>query len=75
MGSPEHTPEGSSATLGPGSPPPRPTWLKVFGIVLALIVVIVIVKALAGGGGHGPGRHMPGGGNPQGHTPPMQHDS
>ena len=67
--------EGPEATpgQGSGSPPPRPVWVKVFGIVLALIVVAVIVMALTGGD-HSPGRHLPDGGEPGGHTP-MQHDS
>lgn len=73
MGSPEHGTEESSGGPGPEPPPPRPTWLKIFVVVLALVIVIVIVKALADGG-HGPGRHMPGG-NAGGHTPPVQHDS
>jgi hypothetical protein len=74
MGSSEHGPDETSPAPGPGSSPPRPTWVKVMGIVLALVVVAIVVTALAGGGEHGPGRHQPGGA-PAGHTPPMQHDS
>lgn len=64
----------SGANNGPAtSPPARPIWVKVFGIILALIVVVVVVKALAGEE-HGPGRHLPGG-DSESHTPPVQHDS
>ena len=58
-----------------GTPPPRPGWVKILGIVLAVIVVAIVVMALAGGGGHGPARHLPRDGDPAGHTPPVQHDS
>lgn len=68
-------PEVSADRVERSTPPRRPTWVKVFGIVLALVVVAVVVMALAGGGEHGPGRHLPGGGDPAGHTPPVQHDS
>lgn len=63
-------------------PHTTPRWVKVSGIiaiVLALLVAIVLV--IGGGlGGHGPERHLPGGGgsvpipagvtNPYGHVPP-----
>ena len=58
-----------------GSPPPRPGWIKVLAIVVAVVVVVVLVKSFSGGMEHGPGRHLPGGGDPAGHTPPVQHDS
>lgn len=40
-------------------PPATPRWVKVTGVVLALIVVAVVVKLAFGGGvgGHGPDRH------------------
>ena len=54
-------------------PPPRPMWVKVLGVVVALIVVAAVVLALMSGGQHGPGRHIPGGGEP--HTAPGPHES
>lgn len=55
-------------------PLPRPRWLKVSLIVAAGVVLLLVVVALASGGQHGPGQHLPGG-NPVGHTPPAQHNS
>jgi hypothetical protein len=54
------------------SPPSTPRWVKLFGIIAALVVVAIVILALACGE-HGPGRHLPGGNNPAGHTPPVQH--
>jgi hypothetical protein len=35
-----------------------PRWVKVFGIVAALLILLFLVSLLAGfPGGHGPGRH------------------
>jgi hypothetical protein len=55
-----------------------PRWVKIFGIVAAVIAVLFAVSLLVGGGGHGPGRHIPGGDEPAGddggstdHTPPV----
>lgn len=70
----EQGPDETKAAPAPRSSPARPAWVKIFGIVLALIVVAYVVIELAGGE-HGPGRHLPGGGTPVGHTPPVQHDS
>lgn len=44
---------------GGGSTPGTPRWVKVFGIVAAVLVVLVVLM-LTGvlGKGHGPGRHM-----------------
>ena len=53
------------------TPPPRPTWVKASLIVAVVLIGVVIVMALSGGG-HGPGRHLPGGDN-GGHTPPVEH--
>lgn len=54
-------------------PPGAPRWVKTAGIVAAVVIVLgVIVMALAGGD-HGPGRHVPGGDNGGGHTPPVEH--
>jgi hypothetical protein len=52
-------------------PPSTPRWVKVSGIIAAVVVVAIVVLALAGGE-HGPGRHIPGGDN-GGHTPPLEH--
>jgi hypothetical protein len=57
---------------GRGSPPGIPLWVKVFGIVALVLVLLVIIMMFAGGGSHGPGRHMPSGGA-GGHTPPIAH--
>lgn len=35
-----------------------PRWVKVFGIVAAVLAVLVIAMVLLGGGNHGPGRHL-----------------
>ena len=58
---------------------PAPRWVKILGIIavaLILLVAIALATGLGGPGGHGPGRHMPGGdqqmepGNGGGHVPP-----
>lgn len=54
------------------TPPRRPRWVNIFGIIIVVVVVLVVVMALIGGGEHGPGRHLPGG-DTQSHTPPVQH--
>jgi ABC-type phosphate/phosphonate transport system permease subunit len=42
----------------PGSPPPVPRWVKVFGIIFILLIVLVVAVHLAGVNfGHMP--HMP----------------
>jgi hypothetical protein len=38
-------------------PSPTPRWVKVLGIVAAVLVLLVIVANLIGGGEHEPGRH------------------
>lgn len=53
-------------------PPPRPTWVKLLLVVVLVVIAVVIVMALSGGE-HGPGRHLPGGGD--GHTPPVHRNS
>jgi hypothetical protein len=53
-------------------PPATPRWVKVSGIIAIVVVVLLVVVALVGGD-HGPSRHLPGGDNPGGHTPPAQH--
>ena len=52
-------------------PPPRPVWVRVSLIVVLVVLAVVVVVAIADVE-HGPGRHLPGGGN---HTPPMEHNS
>lgn len=49
-------------------PPSRPLWVKVFGIVAAVLIVVLLVLVLSGGG-HGPGRHLDGGSE----GPPAEH--
>jgi hypothetical protein len=51
---------------------PTPRWVKVFGIIAIVVIVLILVMLIAGGE-HGPSRHQPGGGNPEGHTPPVRH--
>ena len=45
----------------PPSPHRRPTWVKVSGIVVGILVVIFVILTITGarpgGGGHGPGMH------------------
>ena len=55
------------------SPPGTPRWVKVSGIIAAVVIVAIVILALAGGE-HGPSRHQPGDDNPRGHTPPAQHN-
>jgi hypothetical protein len=59
-----------------GSPAGTPRWVKVFGVIAAVMVVVFIVLLLFGGG-HGPGRHggSAGAESPAGHTgPPLGFD-
>jgi hypothetical protein len=46
-----------SADARSGGPPATPVWVKVLGLVIALLVVAVLVVAVVRGGPHGPGRH------------------
>ncbi|MEV0768540.1 hypothetical protein [Nocardia salmonicida] len=44
------------------TPRPRPTshtprWVKVTGVVIAILVALLVIGLLVGGGEHGPGRH------------------
>jgi hypothetical protein len=54
---------GDDTAGGPnrGSPAGMPRWVKVFLIVTAAVVLLIIILLLTSGG-HGPGRHMSGGG-------------
>ena len=49
----------------PGSPPKRPRWVKAFLIIAVVLLAVLVVGLITGQvgprGGHGPGRHMPGG--------------
>jgi hypothetical protein len=40
-----------------GSPPGMPRWVKVSGIIVAVLVLLLIVVLLVSGG-HGPRRHL-----------------
>ena len=57
---PEHSPARHDRDLesGPEQPPGMPHWVKVFGIVLAVLLALMILAMLVSGGQHGPGRHM-----------------
>lgn len=71
---------GDSARVGPnrgpttGAPtyPGTPRWVKVFGIVVLVLILLVAGVMVAGGGQHGPRRHMPAGApsGPGGDTQP-----
>ena len=41
------------------TPPGAPRWVKVFGIVAAVVVLLFLILLLAGND-HGPGRHLGG---------------
>ncbi len=63
-------------SLSPESRPPgTPRWVKVLAIVAVVVVVLIVVVALVAGGEHGPGRHMPGGGNPRNNGVPVEHSA
>jgi hypothetical protein len=47
-----------------------PRWVKVSGVIALVVVVVVVVVLVAGRGGHGPGRHAPGGDGTGRHTGP-----
>lgn len=53
------------------TPPKAPRWVKVSGLIVALVVVAVVLIMALAGGEHGPGRHLPGG-DDGGHTPPVE---
>jgi hypothetical protein len=65
---------GAGPDRGPSAVyPGTPRWVKVFGIVVLILVLLGAGITVAGGGQHGPGRHMPSGapGGPGGHIPPV----
>ena len=41
--------------------PGTPRWMKVFAIIALIVVVLVAIVMVAGGGTHGPSRHIPSG--------------
>jgi hypothetical protein len=43
-----------------GSPPGMPRWVKVSGIIVAVLVLLLVIVLLLSGG-HGPRRHLSGG--------------
>lgn len=52
-----------------------PRWVKAFVIAGVAVTLVVIAVLTLSGGGHGPGRHLPGGDDgavetPDGHQPP-----
>ncbi len=58
-----------------------PRWVKLTGIVMAVVALLIVAMVLiGGGGGHGPSRHQPSGGDAdppssdgsvtEGHVPP-----
>ena len=52
---------GDDTGVGPdlGPAPGTPRWVKVFGIAFLVLVLLIVIMIA---GGHGPGRHMAGGG-------------
>ena len=36
-----------------------PRWVKVFGIIALVVALLFVILMFAGGGRHGPSRHMP----------------
>ena len=48
------------------SPPGMPRWVKVSGIIVAVLVLLLVIVLLISGG-HGPRRHLSGGAG--GHAP------
>jgi hypothetical protein len=70
MTDPPRSPDTDNNDLRPGrgSTTGTPRWVKVFGIIAAVVVLLlVIVLITRGPGGHGPSRHTGGLG---GHPPP-----
>lgn len=44
-----------------------PRWVKVFGIITLIVILLFIILQLIGGVEHGPGQHIPSGGDIGGH--------
>ena len=60
-------PAARTSDTSPPRYPGMPRWVKVSGIVVLILVLLVVGVMVAGGGQHGPMRHMPSGA-PAGHT-------
>lgn len=56
------TPTGAGNESGEGSPPRMPGWVRWSAIILGVLIALFLVLRLFGVE-HGPGQHMPGGGN------------
>jgi hypothetical protein len=52
-----NTGEDAGVAADHGSPPGMPRWVKVSGIIVAVLVLLVVIVMLISGGGHGPRRH------------------
>jgi hypothetical protein len=62
---PHHRDPGEAADRG--SPPGMPRWVKVSGIIVAVLVLVLVIVMLLAGGDHGPRRHSSG--RAGGHAP------
>lgn len=38
-----------------------PRWVWIGGIITVIVVTVLVIVLIAGGGSHGPGRHLPAG--------------
>jgi hypothetical protein len=47
------------------SPPGMPRWVKVSGLIVAVLVLLLLIVLLISGGEHGPRRHLSGGAGDQ----------
>jgi hypothetical protein len=52
--------EAAGVAADRGSPPGMPRWVKVSGIIVAVLVLLLVIVLLLSGG-HGPRRHLSGG--------------
>jgi hypothetical protein len=57
---------------GGGSPPRMPRWVKVFGIIVAVLALLSVLRFTGLGGMHG-GGHVPGPGTPPASGTPAHH--
>jgi hypothetical protein len=53
--------EAADLAADRGSPPGMPRWVKVFGLIVAVLVLLLVIVLLLAGGSHGPRRHLSGG--------------
>ena len=70
MGEPTSPATSHDSAPQPGSTGGTPRWVKVSAIIAVVVVALVAVMLLAGGGEHGPGRHLGGGDGPSGQQAP-----